>query len=59
LVRDEMVHVVTALPPADRQAAAEVGNEETNQCIDPKDVCDGSVASIMGSEHDLLLSSLG
>lgn len=49
------MHIVTALPPADRQAAAEVGNEETDQCIDPEDVCDGTVTSIVGGEHDLLL----
>jgi hypothetical protein len=46
---------VTALPPADGQATAEVGNEQPNECIHSEDLCDGPMSSIVGREHNLML----
>lgn len=55
LVSDKMMDVVAALPPANGQAAAKVGNEHANQGIDDKYMGNGSMASIVGREHDLML----
>lgn len=54
-VRDEMVDVVAALPPANGQAAAEVGDEHADERVDNKDLGNGSMAGIVGREHDLML----
>jgi len=55
MVGDEMVDIVTALPPANGQATTEVGNENTYQCIIHKVLRDASMASIMCGEHYLVL----
>lgn len=52
---DEMVDIVAALPPANRQAAAEVGDEHADERVNNKDLGDGSMPGIMGCEHDLVL----
>lgn len=41
LVCYEMVDVVAALPPADGQAAAKVGDEHANECVDSKYLSNG------------------
>ncbi len=51
-----MVDVVTALPPAYGQAAAEVGYEHSDQTVHEKAMGDASMSSVVGSKHDLMLS---
>lgn len=53
-----MMDVVTALPPSNRQAAAEISNEHADQGIGDKVLCDGTMTSIVGSKHDLMLWKL-
>jgi hypothetical protein len=55
LVGDEVVDVVAALPPSDGQATAKVGDEDTNEGIDDEVVGDGTMASVVSCEHDLML----
>ena len=55
LVGDEMMDVVAALPPPNGQAAAKVGNEHADECVYSEDLRDGSMASIVSREHDLML----
>lgn len=50
-----MVHIVAALPPSNRQATAEVADEDTDQRVYHEVVGDSSVAGVMCCEHDLLL----
>lgn len=54
-VRYEMVHVVRALPPANRKSAAEIGDESANDCVNDKVARDSAMSSVMRGEHDLLL----
>ena len=54
-VRDQMVDIVRALPPADGQSTAEVGDKCTYEGVDDKVPCDPSMTCIMCYEHDLLL----
>lgn len=55
-VGDEVMNVVAALPPSNGQATAEVGDEDTNGRVDDKVASDGAMSSIVGAEHDLMLS---
>jgi len=55
MVGDKVVDVVAALPPANGQTTTEVGNEDAYQGIVHKVLSDASMASIMGSEHYLVL----
>lgn len=54
-IRNEVVDVVAALPPANGQAAAEVGDKHADERVDDKDLGNGSMTGIMGCEHDLML----
>jgi hypothetical protein len=54
VVGDEMVDVVAALPPADGQAAAKVGDEHGDQAVDLELAGDGTVRGVVGGEHDLV-----
>jgi hypothetical protein len=47
---------VAALPPAHGQPSAKVANEEADQCVDDKVFRNGSMASIMRREHNLVLN---
>jgi hypothetical protein len=47
--------IVTALPPSDGEAAAEVGDEHADERIDNEDLRDSSMSSIVCSEHNLML----
>lgn len=49
------MHVVTAFPPPYREAAAKVGNKDTDQCVNDEVLSDASVPSIMRGEHNLML----
>lgn len=49
------MHVVRRFPPSDAEAAAEVCNERTDQCVVHKVAGDTAVASVVRCEHDLLL----
>jgi hypothetical protein len=49
-----MVDVVAALPPADRQAAAEVADKHGEQAVEGEVARDGAVGGIVGREHDLV-----
>lgn len=51
----EVVDVVAGLPPADAQAAAEVGDEHADQGVGDEVVGYASMAGIVGGEHDLVL----
>lgn len=55
MVCNEMMDIVTALPPADGEAAAEVGDEEGNEGIDDKVMGDSTMASIVCCKHYLML----
>ncbi len=55
VVGDEVVDVVAAFPPADGEAAAEVGDEDTDEGVGNEVVGDASVAGVVGREHDLML----
>ena len=50
-----MVHVMAALPPADREPAAEVGDEDAYQRVEDEVVRYGTMACIVSREHDLVL----
>jgi len=54
VVGDEMMHVVTAFPPANRQAAAEVGDEHADQGVRDEFMGDAHVSGVVGGEHDLM-----
>jgi len=54
VVGHEVVHVMTALPPADRQATAEVGDEHADQGVGDEVMGDAHVAGIVRGEHDLV-----
>ena len=54
-VCDEVVDVVAALPPADGEATAEVGDEHTDEGVGDEVVGDAAVTGVVGGEHDLVL----
>ena len=56
LIGNQVVDVVAALPPADGQAAAEIGDEHANQGVHHEIMRDGEVAGVVCGEHDLVLS---
>lgn len=58
-VGDQVVHVVGALPPANREAVAKVGHKGPNDGIDDEVAGDAAVARVMGDKHDLLLERGG
>ena len=58
LVGDKVVNVVAALPPSDGQTTAEVSNKGTDEGVDDEVLGNGTVASIVRSEHDLMLMML-
>lgn len=47
---------MTTLPPSHGQTTAKIGDEEADQCVHGEIGGDGTVSSIMGREHDLVLS---
>lgn len=51
----EMVDIMRALPPPNRQATAKVGNKRANQSISDKVARDATMACVVSREHDLLL----
>ena len=53
-VGDNMVHVVIALPPAQTQPTDEVCNDDADDSVDMKVVRDTHVASVVGSEDQLM-----
>lgn len=57
-VGHKVVHVVTALPPTDGKTTAEIGNKHSDKSVDNEVGCDGKMASVVGSEHDLMLRLL-
>ncbi|RUP47415.1 hypothetical protein BC936DRAFT_145754 [Jimgerdemannia flammicorona] len=54
IVGNDVVHVVTLLPPADAQATHEVAKESADQGVDLADVRDTVVSGIVRREHDLV-----
>lgn len=58
LVRHKVVHVVTALPPSNRQTTAEISNKHANKSVDDKIRRNRKMASIMRAKHDLMLPKL-
>lgn len=53
-VREQMVNVVTTLPPPDRQSAAQICNEDANDGVNGYVSCNATMTSVMSSEHDLM-----
>lgn len=49
---------MAALPPSDGQATAKVSDEEADQGVDPENMSDGAMPSIVSREHDLLLANI-
>ena len=49
-----VVYIVVALPPADRETTQKVGNNDADAGIDVEVVCDAHMASIMGSKGELM-----
>ena len=58
VIGDEMMDIVAALPPSNRQTTAEIGNEHANQRIRNEVMCDTQMAGIMSCKHNLVLSYL-
>lgn len=54
MVGDEVVYIVRALPPAEREAAAEISHPHPNQRVDDKVARDGAVAGVVGRKHELV-----
>ena len=54
IVGDEMMHIMTAFPPSNRQTTNKVANEDADQRIDNVVVCDSAMSSVVCCEHDLL-----
>ena len=54
-VCNKVVDIVAAFPPADGEAAAEVGDEHADECVGDKVVGDAAVTGVVGGEHDLVL----
>lgn len=57
MVCNQVVYIVTTLPPSDRQATAKVRDEDTYYCVIDEVRCHTSMTSVMSSEHDLVLVS--
>jgi hypothetical protein len=57
-VGDKMVHVMAALPPTDGKTTAEISNKHSDKSVDDEVGCDGEMASVVGSKHDLMLRLL-
>ena len=55
MVGDQVVNVVTALPPPNGQATAEVGNKDPNHSVGEHGMSDTSMTCVMGSKHYLML----
>lgn len=55
VVGDEVVDVVTALPPADGEAAAKVRDEDPNQGVNEEVSGYGAMVGIVCREYDLVL----
>lgn len=55
MVGHKVMNVVAALPPAYRQSATKVGNEDTNHGISHEIMRNTSMTCIMRREHDLML----
>ena len=53
-----MMDVVATFPPTHGQAAAKVGNEEADESVHYKVVCDGAVTGVMCGKHDLVLTNV-
>jgi len=53
-VGDDVVDVVVSFPPADGEAAEEVGNEDTNAGVDVEVMGDTHMAGVMGGEDELV-----
>ena len=56
VVCHQMVYIVAALPPSDRQTATKVGDEDAYEGVRDEVVRYPPVSGIVGCEHDLLLS---
>ena len=54
MIGDQVMDIVAALPPANREATAEVGNEYPNYCVQVEAMSNGKVSCIMGYEHNLM-----
>jgi len=53
-VRDEVMDIMTALPPPNRQPTAEITDEDSDQRVPHYIMRDGAVPGIVGGEHNLL-----
>ena len=49
------MNIVAAFPPSNREATAEICNEHANKRVNNQVPGNGPMASVMRSEHDLVL----
>ena len=54
IIGDEVMDVVTALPPADGKAAAEVSDEDANEGIGGEILGNATMTGVVGGEHYLM-----
>ena len=54
MVGDEVVDIVTALPPSHGQTTAQIANEYSNERVHDDVVGESPVARVMSGEHDLM-----
>ena len=55
MVGHKVVNIVATFPPAYRQSATKVGNEDPNQRVYDKVMGNASMACIVRGKHDLML----
>lgn len=53
-VGDDVVHVVAALPPAEAEAAEEIGDDDADDGVDGVVVCDAHVSGVVRREDQLM-----
>ena len=53
-VRDDVMDIMTALPPTHRKTSTEIRGKNGNACVDKVVMCNAHVTSIMGDESELV-----
>ena len=53
-IRDDVVDIVTSLPPAQAETAKEIPNEDSNTGVDVEGVRDAHMTGIMCGEDELV-----
>lgn len=53
-VGDDVVDIMVAFPPAQGEAAEEVGDDDADDCVEREGVCYAHVAGVVGREDELV-----